>query len=322
MPEKPNTDLYSDGETISQVIRDSMVPDLPLYRLIPFTDTPKKDIIVNRRLYNADTDPLKIRSSVGGSALGAWPKVKITVGDAVPLNTSMRKIMADFTIDDLNNPMFEKEVAETYASMAWSIADQVNASLVTAMKADAAAPTTLFAAKSSSVWSGAADVIGDIRLIARDMKTNRGFKLDTVILHTDNYQEMFDFIETNDQDLDYLRTVIAPQRDFYQEITYLKTPGCWVVGVSGDTGLSHGAVLATGTYKGTKCVENLSYFDPSFGRKPLATNDIDGLGSSNIPLNVNPYSMPDNRTHIVEAWIDSVPNVAVPAGIFYVASGI
>jgi len=50
--------------------------------------------------------------------------------------------------------------------------------------------------------------------------------------------------------MDYLRTMVAPQRDFYQEITYLKTPGVWVVGVTGDTGLAEGAILGIGTYKG------------------------------------------------------------------------
>ena len=318
----PNTDIYKDGETISQLIRDFMVPDLPLLKIVPFVDTPKKDIIVRRRLYNASNDPLKVKASAGGSAMGAWPRANITVGDAVPLNTSMSKIMTDFTLDDIANPLFEKDIQDTYSAMAWAIADQVNSTMLSTMEAQAASATTSFDAYHHGVWTGAGDPIADIRLVAQDMKRNRGFKLDTIVLHTDNYQEMFDFIEANDVDMDYLRTMVAPQRDFYQEITYLKTPGVWVVGVTGDTGLAEGAILGIGTYKGIKCVENLTYFDPNFGRKPLAVNDQDGLGSANIPLNVNTFDQPDHRTSIVEAWIDSVTNVGVPAGIFYKSSGI
>jgi len=323
MPQPPKNDVYyQDAEVISQIVRDFLLPDLPMLTRVPFTIVDKKSIIAKRETYTVDTDPSKKKASRGDHALGSWPTITLTYGDAVPLNTEMMKFRAEFTNDDVALPTFQKDIMKCYASAAWNIADQINTSLVSAMTTEASAQHTLFDANKHGVWSGNADPIGDVRLIARDIKVNKGYKLDTIVVHTNNYQEMFDHIEADDQDMDYVRSQIALQRDFYQEITYLKTPGCWVIGVSGDTGLSEGAILGIGTFENMPCVENLAYYDPKFGNKQVVEGDVQGIGSANIPLNVNPYDNVDHRTSFVEMWIDSVPNVGNSYGIFYKSSGI
>lgn len=323
MPQPPQNDIYyKDANVVSEIVRERMLPDLPLLTRIPFTIVDQKTIIAKRKTYTVDNDPQKKLAAPGDHVLAAWPTVTLSQGEAISLGTSMRKTRAEFTSDDLNLGTFAKDVMECYASAAWNIADQINASLVSAMTAGALAATTSFDAKTGGVWSGNANPLGDIRAIAQDIKRNKGYKLDTVIVHTDNYQEMFDFLQTNDADMDYARTQVAPESLFYEEITYLKIPGCWVVGVSSDTGLAEGAILGMGTFKGTRCVENLAYFDPQFGNKQVVEGDVQGIGSANIPLNVNPYIMPDNRTNMVEMWIDSVPNVANGYGLFYKSTGI
>jgi len=323
MPQPPHNDIYyNDQDIISKIVRELLLPELPMLTRIPFTLVDQKTIIAKRQSYTVDSDPHKKLASKGGTTLGAWPTVTLSQDEAVSLNTAMRKTRAEFTVDDLALGTFEKDVMECYATAAWNIADDINASLVTAMISGYGAQTTQFDIKTSGVWSGNANPIGDIRAIAQDMKAKRGYKLDTIIVETTNYQEMFDFLETNDLDVDYARNQIAPDRRFYEEITYLKVPGCWVIGVTSDTGLSEGAILGLGTFKGTPCVENLAYFDPKFGNKEVVEGDTQGIGPANIPLNVNPYTMPDNRTSMVEMWIDSVPNVGNSYGVFYKSSGI
>jgi hypothetical protein len=321
MPQPPKNDVYyQDAEVISQLVRDFMLPDLPLLNSIPFTIVDQKTIIAKRQSYTVDTDPSKKEISQGDTVLGAWPTITLTYGDAVNLNTSMRKTRAEFTNDDLALATFQQDVMKCYTSAAWTIADQINASLVTAMKAGKLAQTTKFDADVAA-WSGNADPIGDIRNIARDISVNKGYELDTVIVNVENYDEMWDHLEASDQDLDYLRSQI-PERGFYKRIAYLKTPGVWVVGVTDDTGLTTGQILGLGKYQSNPCVENLAYYDPQFGNRQVADGEIQGLSSANLPLNVNPYSMPDNRTSMVEMWIDSVPNVANGYGVFYKSSGI
>jgi hypothetical protein len=319
MPQPPNNDIYyQNANVVSELVREKMLPDLPLLSRIPFTIVDQKTVIAKRKTYTVDTDPYKKLAAPGDNVLAAWPTVTLSQGDAVSLGTTMRKTRAEFTSDDTALGTFAKDVMECYASAAWNIADQINASLVSAMTAGALAQNSIFSAKNGgNAWSGNADPIGDIRAVAQDIKQNKGYKLDTVVVHTDNYQEMFDFLQTNDVDMDYARTQVAPQSLFYEEITYLKIPGCWVVGVSGDTGLAEGSILGIGTFKGTRCVENLAYFDPKFGNAEVVNGDTQGIGPANIPLNVNPYPMPDGRVNMVEMWIDSVPNVANGYGVFY-----
>ena len=321
MPQPPKNDVYyQDAEVISQLVRDFMLPDLPMLNSIPFTMVDQKTIIAKRQSYTVDTDPSKKEVSQGDTVLGAWPTITLTYGDAVNLNTSMRKTRAEFTVDDLALTTFQNDVMKCYTSAAWTIADQINASLVAALKAGALAQTTKFDA-GVAAWSGNADPIGDIRNIARDMAVNKGYKLDIVVVEAENYDEMWDHLETSDVDLDYLRSQV-PERGFYDKIAYLKTPGVWVIGVTTDTGLAHGGVIGIGKFQANPCVENLAYYDPLFGNKQVVEGDTQGIGSANLPLNVNPYSMPDNRTSMVEMWIDSVPNVANGYGVFYKSSGL
>lgn len=317
----PHNDIYyKDDGVISHLVRDFLLPDLPLLKSIPFTIVDQKTIIAKRQTYTVDTDPSKKLASLGGTAIGAWPTVTLTYGDAVSLTTNMMKIRAEFTNDDLHLATFQQDIMKCYASAAWNIADQINASLVAAMKAGKLAQTTKFDA-NVAIWSGNAEPITDIRNIARDMAVNKGYLLDTVVLNVENYDEMWDHIEANDVDLDYLRSQI-PERGFYNKITYLRNPGVWVVGVTDDSGLLAGQTLGIGKFQGNPCVENLAYYDPLFGNKKVVEGDVQGISSANIPLNVNPYIMPDNRTSMVEMWIDTVPNVGNGYGVFYSASGI
>jgi len=52
--------------------------------------------------------------------------------------------MTDFTLDDIANPLFEKDIQDTYSAMAWAIADQVNSTMLSTMEAQAASATTSF----------------------------------------------------------------------------------------------------------------------------------------------------------------------------------
>jgi hypothetical protein len=316
MPQPPANDIYyQDADVISTIVRDVMLPDLPMLNSIPFTIVDQKTIIAKRQTYTVDTDPSKKLASQGGTSIGAWPTISLTYGDAVNLNTSMRKTRAEFTVDDINLASFQQDVMKCYTSAAWTIADQVNSSLVAAMIAEHGAAHTIFDA-AVSVWSANAEPITDIRNLARDMNARRGYELDTVVVHNENYDEMWDHLEVNDVDMDYLRSQI-PQRGFYDRITYLTTPRVWVIGVSSDTGLSHGGIIGIGKFQGNPCVENLAYYDPKFGNKKVVEGDMQGIGSANLPLNVNPYTMPDNRTSMVEMWIDSVPNIGNSYGVVY-----
>lgn len=320
MPQPPKNDIYyQDAEVISTIVRDFMLPDLPLLNSVPFTVVDQKTIIAKRQSYTVDNDPSKKIASQGGTTIGAWPTISLTYGDAVNLNTSMRKTRAEFTVDDLALGTFQQDVMKCYTSAAWTIADQINASLVAALKADALSSVTRKEA-SDAVWSGNAEPITDIRNLARDMAGNKGYKLDTVLVEAENYDEMWDHIEANDVDVEYLRSQV-PQRGFYDRITYLKTPGVWVIGVTTDTGMSHGEMIGLGRFQGNPCVENLAYYDPLFGNKQVVEGDMQGIGAANIPLNVNPYTMPDNRTSMVEMWVDTVPNVGNGYGVAYSASG-
>jgi hypothetical protein len=232
----------------------------------------------------------------------------------------MRKAATAFKNSDLNNPTFESDVRDVYTQMAWVIADQINTDIFTQLIGSATASTTNITAKAGGVWSGAADPLGDIRAIAQDLRANRGFKLDTVVVNATNYFEFFDHVETNDADMDYVREKVADQRKFYEMVTYVKNIGCTLVGV--DEGIAESNILGIGTYMGAPCYETFSYHDPGYNVQPIADGNSQGIGSANIPLNVNLFDSVDGFNHNVYAWVDSVTHVARPAGILYKTSVI
>ena len=112
MASKPNTDLYTDKEYISDLIREFMVPNLPLLYKYPFKEIDTQAIIAKRKNYTADTDPKKVEPALGGTRETAWNNVSITLGEAVPINTNMRKAGTAFKNADLNNPTFESDVRD------------------------------------------------------------------------------------------------------------------------------------------------------------------------------------------------------------------
>jgi hypothetical protein len=211
-------------------------------------------------------------------------------------------------------------VKNTYASMAWAIAYQVNTDLIAELVANASAATTKFTTKKSGVWSGnSADPIKDIRAIAEDVNAKNGYKLDTILVHATNYYEFFDFLEQDDYDYQYARDQVASQRNFYDKVIYLKTPGCWVVGLPEGAGLTEGSILGVGSFQNMPCVENYSYADPDFSATNVAGSEPD-IAEANIPLSVNPWQSPDGRSTQLEAWINSKVFVGRPYGIFYQTS--
>ncbi len=317
---KPNTDLYQDKELISDLIRELMLPNLPMLWKYPFKKIDQQSIIAKVKSYTADTDPKKVEPSVGGTRETSWNNVSITLGTQVPVNTAIRKAGTAFKKADIANATFESDARDVYTQMAWVIADQVNTDIFTRLIADNGASTTNITAKASGAWSGASDPLSDIRAIAQDLRANRGFKLDTVVVNATNYFEFFDQVETNDTDLDYAREKVASQRQFYEMITYIKNIGCTLIGV--DEGISESNILGIGTYMGAPCYETFSYNDPDYNVQPIADGNSQGLGSANIPLNLNVFDSVDGFEHNVYSWVDSVTHVARPAGILYKTSVI
>lgn len=318
MASKPNTDIYQNRETISDLIREFMVPNLPMLWKYPFKEIDQQSIIAKRKNYTADTDPKKVEPSIGGTRETAWNNVSITMGEQVPVNTAIRKAGTAFKKADIANPTFESDVREVYTQMAWVIADQINTDIFTRLKADATATATNLAAKTGGAWSGAADPLGDIRAIAQDLRATRGMKLDAVVVNATNYFEFFDHVETNDADMDYAREKVADQRKFYEMITYIKNLGVTLVGV--DEGVTESNILGIGTYMGTPCYETFSYHDPDFNVRAIADGASQGIGSSNIPLNINTFDSLDNFESNVYAWVDCVTHVARPKGVLYQTS--
>ncbi len=315
MASKPNTDLYKDKETVSDLIREFMVPNLPMLWKYPFKEISTQAIIAKRKTYTADTDPKKVEPSLGGTRETSWNNVSITLGEAVPINTAIRKAGTAFKKNDIENPTFESDVRDVYTQMGWVIADQINTDIFTQLIAGKDASTTNLDLKAGGAWSGSADPLGDIRAIAQDIRANRGFKLDTVVVNATNYFEFFDHVETSDADRDYIREKVAVQREFYSMVTYIKNIGCTLIGV--DEGVTESNILGIGTYMGSPCYETFSYHDKDFGVRPIADGNSQGIGPANIPLNVNLFDSVDGFEHNVYAWVDSVTHVARPKGILY-----
>jgi hypothetical protein len=315
MASKPNTDIYQNRETISDLIREFMVPNMPMLFKYPFKEISTQAIIAKRKTYTADTDPKKVEPSLGGTRETAWNNVSISLGEQVPINTAIRKAGTAFKNSDLSNPAFDSDVRDVYTEMAWVVADQINSDIFAQLITGADASTTNITAKAGGAWSGAADPLGDIRAIAQDIRANRGFKLDTVVINATNYYEMFDNLETPDADMDYVREKVASQRQFYEMITYIKNIGCTVIGV--DEGITESNILGIGTYMGTAAYETFSYHDPDYNVQPIADGSNQGLGAANIPLNVNTFDSVDGFEHNVYSWVDSVTHVARPKGILY-----
>ncbi len=320
MANKPNTDIYQDKELVSDLIREFMVPNLPMLFKYPFKEIDQQSIIAKRKTYTADTDPKKVQPSIGGTRETAWNNVSITMGDQVPVNTAIRKAGTAFKKSDINNPTFNSDAREVYTQMAWVVADQINTDIFARLIADNDSATTALTAKAGGVWSGAADPLGDIRAIAEDLRAVRGMRLDTVVVNATNYFEFFDLVETADADMDYVREKIADQRQFYEMITYIKNLGCTLIGV--DEGVTESNILGIGTYMGTPCYETFSYHDPDFSVQPIADGGSQGIGKANIPLNLNLFDSQDNFEHNVYSWVDCVTHVARPKGIFYKTSVI
>jgi hypothetical protein len=320
MASKPNTDLYQNREAISDLIREFMVPNMPLLYKYPFKEISTQAIIAKRKTYTADTDPKKVEPSLGGTRETAWNNVSITLGEAVPINTDIRKAGTAFKNSDINAPTFESDIRDVYTEMAWVIADQINTNIFNQLIADHDAAETALTAKTGGAWSGAADPLGDIRAIAEDIRAVRGYKLDTVVVNATNYFEFFDHTETPDSDMDYVREKVAEQRKFYEMITYIKNIGCTLIGV--DEGVSESNILGIGTYMGTPCYETFSYHDNDYNVQPIADGANQGLGAANIPLNVNTFDSVDGFEHNVYSWVDSVTHVARPKGIFYMTNKI
>lgn len=314
----PNTDYFQNKEVISPLVQKFLAPNLYMLKLIPFVPVDAEVIAAYKESYSPYDDPKNILPPAGQDEDAAWPQVDVTLGEPVSLNTSKRRIKASFKKGVENNPRFMNIVKNTYASMAWAIAYQVNTDLVAELVANASAATTKWTAKKSGVWSGnSADPIKDIRALAEDVQAKNGYKLDTVCVHATNYFEFFDFLEQDDYDYQYARDQVAPNRSFYDKVIYLKTPGCWVVGLPEGAGLSEGSILGVGSFQGMPCVENYSYMDPDFSASNVADPSI---GEADIPLSVNPWNSPDGRSTQVEAWINSKVFVGRPYGIFYQTS--
>lgn len=320
MANKPNTDIYQDRETVSDLIREFMVPNLPMLFKYPFKEIDQQSIIAKRKDYTADTDPKKVEPSLGGTRETSWNNVSITLGTQVPVNTAMRKAGTAFKNADINNPTFESDAREVYTAMAWVIADQINTDIFTQLIAAHTGASAALAAKTGGVWSGNSDPLGDIRAIAEDIRATRGMKLDTVVVNATNYFEFFDHIEVADADMNYARENVAEQRKFYEMITYIKNLGCTLIGV--DEGITEGCIMGIGSYMGTPCYETFSYHDPDFNVRPIAEPGLQGLGAANIPLNVNLFDSQDGFEHNVYSWVDCVTHVARPKGILYDAAMI
>ena len=328
-PTRPNDDVYNDGETVSTIISKYLLPQLPFVPVIPFTKTTEKYIVANTEAYSSDTDPLNETPSEGAesSGLAGWPEVNVTLGEATSLNTKMRKTKCSFTKDDLRDPRFNSIVQKTYGRMAWLIAKQINSNISTTLKVATTgnnAAHTHFDAKHVDAWSGNPDPLLDIRAIAEDISINVGYELDTIIVYKDDYYYLMDYLEASDVDRDYARAQFPPNQGFYKTMTYLKNPGCWVVGAPSGVGVSDGDIIGIGKFMGGPCIENFCYADPEFTFAPLPVGADEGPNAAlaNLPVNINPWSSPDNRTFNVEAWINSVCHVGNPNGIFYKGSAI
>jgi hypothetical protein len=317
MASKPNTDLYQNRETISDLVREFMVPFLPMLYQYPFKEIDTQSIIAKRKNYTADTDPKKVEPSLGGTRETSWNNVSVTLGDQVPINTAMRKAGVAFKKSDLDNPTFNSDVREVYTQMGWVIADQINADIFSQLISGAGSATSSLESKAGGVWSGAADPLGDIRAIAEDMRKTRGYKLETVIVNATNYFEFFDHIETNDADLEYARERVAEQRKFYEMVTYIKNIGCTLIGV--DEGVTESNILGIGSFMGSPVYETYSYHDDEYNVQPIMDGNTKGVGAENIPLNINTFDSVDGFEHNVYAWVDSVTHVAMPKGVFYKA---
>jgi hypothetical protein len=316
----PNTDYFQNREIISPLVQKFLAPNLYTLKLIPFVPVDAEVIAAYKESYSAYDDPKNIVPPAGQDEDAAWPQVDVTLGEPVSLNTSKRRVKASFKKGVENNPRFMNIVKNTYASMAWAIAYQVNTDLIAELIANKAAATTQFDIKTSGVWDGnSADPVKDIRAIAQDINAKNGYRLDTILVHDTNYYELFDFLEQDDYDYQYVRDQIAPNRNFYDKVIYLKTPGCWVVGLPEGAGMTAGSIIGVGTFQNMPCVENYSYSDPDFAATTIADESI---GEANIPLSVNPWNSPDGRSTQVEAWINSKVFVGRPAGIFYKSTGI
>jgi hypothetical protein len=315
----PNTDYFKNKEVVSPLVQKFLVNNLYLLSRIPFTPVSAEIISGYRNNYSPADDPKIILPPAGQDEDAAWPQVDVTLGEPLSMNTSKRRIKGSFKKGVENDPRFMSVVSDTYASMAWAIAYQTNNDLITRLEADAAAQKTLFEAKTSGIWSGVdADPLKDIRYIAADINAKEGYELDTIIIHRTNYDELTDFLEQDDMDYEYARTVAA-NRDFKSKMLYLKTPGCWVIGLPTGAGVSEGAILGLGKFQNMPCVENNAYSDPDFTAAQFGGAD---LQSANIPLNVNIWPSPDGRKTNVEAWINNVVFVGRPYGVFYESTGI
>ena len=328
-PTKPNDDLFNDGETISTIVNKFLLPQLPYIAAIPFTKTAEKYIVANVEAYTSDTDPLNETPSEGAesSGLAGWPEVNVTLGEVTSLNTKMRKTKCSFTKDDLRDPRFTSIVQKTYGRMSWLVAKQINANIATTLKTATTgnnAAHTSFDAKHVDAWSGNPDPLMDIRSVAEDISINVGYELDTIVVHRDNYYQLMDYVEAPDIDRDFTRTQFPPAWGFYKTMTYLKNPGCWIIGVPSGVGVTAGDMLGIGKFMGGPCVENFCFVDPEFTFAPLPISNMEGPNAAlaNLPVNINPWSAPDNRTYNVEAWINSVCHVGNPNGIFYKATAI
>lgn len=294
--ENDNTVDFKDKGIIGSIIQKFLTPNLYTLRLIPFGYVDKEEI-----------DKID-------------PQMK-----------SKKKVKAIFHNGVENNEKFFSIMKNTYSSVAWKVAHQINYDLISELITNNSAPTKNFDAREKRLWSETSyksmevlqgikeiikyveykencklnvkmkleEALNDIRTVAKDIESNEGYKLKIILLHTENYYELFSEIDDSDYEL-------PPHNDtLYSNIIHLLNPDCWVVGIPEGTSLKEGSILGIGTYQGILCISNYTYIDPNFSFK----NDM------NIPLNIDIQSK-DEGTDVI-AWINSKFKVTKPLGVFY-----
>ena len=291
-----NTEYFNKKEIVGAIIQKYLVPNLYTLKLTPFEYVDEDTM--------SKFDPLK----------------------------SKKKIKAVFDNGIENKEHFLNIVKNTYASMAWAIACQINTDFITELITNSSVQTKNFDLQNNKRWDESdidfkAEIknirkkmkeigsekgyevkitsrftkpLNDIRAIKQDIESEEGYKLDIILLHDTNYYELFDGIEEGD--FNY------PPRDdrFYDHIISLHNPTCWVVGLPEGTGLKEGSIIGIGSYQGILCVSNYVHVDPKFEFKE----------EPNIPLMVDVGLKNDESTE-VKAWINSKFKVTRPLGIFY-----
>lgn len=310
--------LFVDGPSIQAYLDPILAPMMNVIQVgAPFVKSDDGSMVVYRESYNETTDPKKAIPATGTPEDWQPDAIEVTFGDLVPMNTQMRKMVMKFKKGDYRKVNAEVYVDKVYRAAAYGIAYQLQRQCITALQATHNVTTSYFTAKKGDAWSAStADPLKALRALAADFGAV-GNTLITVMVDATNFYELIDHLEVEDYDMTYSREEVAPVRKFDHEVLQLKlnvNPQINVVGIN-NSFITEGRLLAVGSSKGEPAARTWYYEDPDFATEKLPEYEY-------LPVMVNPYSTPDKRYDVIEAWIDATTVVEKQNAVAYESGAV